>query len=64
MSEEALLRKKNNARDANRTTEKRKTKARWNEVGKDAIWWSTAMNREEWRQLLSESKTLTELWNQ
>jgi hypothetical protein len=24
-------------------------------------WWSTAMNREEWRQLLRETRTLTEL---
>ena len=24
-------------------------------------WWSTAMNREEWRQLLRETKSLTEL---
>jgi hypothetical protein len=43
-------------------------KARWREeVGKDArmlgirSWWSTAMNREEWRQLLREATTLTEL---
>jgi hypothetical protein len=43
-------------------------KAHWREeVGKDAkmlvirSWWSTAMNREEWRQLLSEVRTLTEL---
>jgi hypothetical protein len=24
-------------------------------------WWSTAMNRKEWRQLLREARTLTEL---
>jgi hypothetical protein len=36
-------------------------------TGKDEIilgirsWWSTAMNREEWRQLLREAKSLTEL---
>jgi hypothetical protein len=43
-------------------------KARWREeVGKDArmlgirSWWSTAMNREEWRRLLREAMTLTEL---
>jgi hypothetical protein len=37
------------------------------EVGKDVrmlgirSWWSTAMNREEWRRLLREARTLTEL---
>jgi hypothetical protein len=37
------------------------------EVGKDArmlgirSWWSTAMNREEWRRRLREVRTLTEL---
>jgi hypothetical protein len=43
-------------------------KACWREeVGKDTrmlgirSWWSTAMNREEWRQLLRETRTLTEL---
>jgi hypothetical protein len=45
-------------------------KARWREeAGKDAIilvlgirsWWSTAMNRGEWRRLLREARTLTEL---
>jgi hypothetical protein len=43
-------------------------KAHWrDDVGKDAImlgirsWWSTAMNREEWRRLLREARTLTEL---
>jgi hypothetical protein len=43
-------------------------KARWREeVGKDArmlgirSWWCTAMNREEWRQLSREARTLTEL---
>jgi hypothetical protein len=43
-------------------------RARWrDEVGKDArmlelrSWWATAMNREEWRKLLSEAKTLCEL---
>jgi hypothetical protein len=36
-------------------------------VEKDAImlgirsWWSTAMNRGEWRRLLREARTLTEL---
>jgi hypothetical protein len=42
-------------------------KARWREeVGKDARmlgirgWWSTAMNREEWRRLLREVMILTE----
>jgi hypothetical protein len=42
--------------------------ARWkDEVGKDArttglrSWWATAMNREEWRKLLKEAKTLYEL---
>jgi hypothetical protein len=42
--------------------------ARWkDEVGKDArmlglrSWWATAMNREEWRKLLKETKTLYEL---
>jgi hypothetical protein len=52
-------------------TEQRKTgrpKARWREeVGKDVrmlgirSWWSTAMSREEWRQLLRKARTLTEL---
>jgi hypothetical protein len=39
-------------------------RARWrDEVGKDArmlglrSWWATAMNREEWRKLLRETKT-------
>jgi hypothetical protein len=39
-------------------------KARWRKkAGKDAImlgirsWWSTAMNREEWRRLLREART-------
>jgi hypothetical protein len=43
-------------------------KARWREeVGKDArmlgirSWWCTATNREEWRRLLREARTLTEL---
>jgi hypothetical protein len=43
-------------------------RARWrDEVGKDArmlglrSWWATAMNREEWRKLLKEAKTLYEL---
>jgi siroheme synthase (precorrin-2 oxidase/ferrochelatase) len=37
------------------------------EVGKDEkmlrirSWWSTTMNREEWRRLLREAMTLTEL---
>jgi hypothetical protein len=42
--------------------------ARWrDEAGKDArmlelrSWWATAMNREEWRKLLKEAKTLYEL---
>jgi hypothetical protein len=40
-------------------------RARWrDEVGEDArimglrSWWATAMNREEWRKLLRENKTL------
>jgi hypothetical protein len=40
-------------------------RARWrDEVGKDARmlglgrWWATAMNREEWRELLKEAKSL------
>jgi hypothetical protein len=43
-------------------------RARWrDEMGKDArmlglgSWWATAMNREEWRKLLRETKTLYEL---
>jgi hypothetical protein len=43
-------------------------KAHWREeVGKDErmlgirSWWSTAVNREEWRRLLREAMTLTEL---
>jgi hypothetical protein len=43
-------------------------RARWeDEFGKDArmlglrSWWATAMNREEWRKLLREAKTLYEL---
>jgi hypothetical protein len=43
-------------------------RSRWrDEVGKYArmlglrSWWSTAMNREEWRKLLKEGKTLYEL---
>jgi hypothetical protein len=43
-------------------------KARWREdVGKEArmlgvrSWWSAAMNREEWRRLLREARTLKEL---
>jgi hypothetical protein len=50
---------------------KRKTgrpKARWREeFGKDArmlgtrSWWSTDMNREEWRRISRETRTLTEL---
>jgi hypothetical protein len=43
-------------------------KARWRkEAGKDArmlgirSWWSAAANREEWRRLLREARTLTEL---
>jgi hypothetical protein len=50
---------------------KRKTgrpKALWREeVGKDermlgiSSWWSTAMNREEWRRLFRKARTLTEL---
>jgi hypothetical protein len=45
----------------------RRPKARREEVGRDArmlrirSWLSTAMNREEWRQLLREAGTLTEL---
>jgi hypothetical protein len=42
--------------------------ARWrDDVGKDArilgirSWWATAMNREEWRKLLKEAKTVYEL---
>jgi hypothetical protein len=52
-------------------TGQRKTgrpKARWREeVGKDArilgirSWWSTAMNREEWRRLLRETRTLRDV---
>jgi hypothetical protein len=40
-------------------------RARWRyDVGKDARivglrdWWATAMNREEWRKLLKEAKTV------
>jgi hypothetical protein len=43
-------------------------RTRWrDEVGKDArmlglrSWWATAMNREKWRNLLKEAKTLYEL---
>jgi hypothetical protein len=42
-------------------------KARREDAGKDArmlgirSWWSTAINREEWRRLLREARTLTEL---
>jgi hypothetical protein len=42
-------------------------RAQREEVGKDMrmlgirSWWSPAMNREEWRQLLREAMTLTEL---
>jgi hypothetical protein len=43
-------------------------RARWrDDVGKDARmlgirnWWSTAMNREDWRKLLREAKSLYEL---
>jgi hypothetical protein len=43
-------------------------KARWREdVEKEArmlgirSWWSAAMNREEWRRLLREARTLKEL---
>jgi hypothetical protein len=43
-------------------------RARWrDEVGNDArmlrlrSWWTTAMNREEWRKLLRETKTIYEL---
>jgi hypothetical protein len=42
-------------------------RARWrDQVGKDASmglksWWATTMNREEWRKLLREAKTLYEL---
>jgi hypothetical protein len=43
-------------------------RARWrDEVGMEAgmlelrSWWTTAMNREEWRKLLREAKTLYEL---
>jgi hypothetical protein len=43
-------------------------RARWrDEVGKDArmlglrSWWATAINRDEWRKLLSEAKTIYEL---
>jgi hypothetical protein len=43
-------------------------RARWgDEVGKEArmlelrSWWATAMNREEWRKLLREAKTVYEL---
>jgi hypothetical protein len=41
-------------------------KARWKEVGKNAralglrSLWSTAVNREEWRQLLKETKNVTQ----
>jgi hypothetical protein len=45
-----------------------KPRARWrDEVGKDTrmlglrSWWARAMNREEWRKLLMEAKTLHEL---
>jgi hypothetical protein len=44
-------------------------RATWrDEVGEDArmlgvwSWWATAMNREEWRKLLKEAKTLYELY--
>jgi hypothetical protein len=43
-------------------------RARWrDDVGKTArmlgirSWWATAVNREEWRKLLKEAKTLHEL---
>jgi hypothetical protein len=43
-------------------------RARWRDyVGEDArmlglrSWWATAMNREDWRKLLKEAKTLYEL---
>jgi hypothetical protein len=43
-------------------------RGRWrDEVGKDvrmlrlSSWWATAMNREEWRKLLKEVRTLYEL---
>jgi hypothetical protein len=43
-------------------------RARWrDEVRKDvrmlglSTWWATAMNQEEWRKLLRETKTLYEL---
>jgi hypothetical protein len=42
---------------------------RRDDVGKDArmlgirSWWATAMNREGWRKLMKEAKTLYELWH-
>jgi hypothetical protein len=45
-------------------------KARWREeVRKDArmlgmSWWSTALNREEWRRLLRDARTFTEMYSQ
>jgi hypothetical protein len=45
-----------------------RSRARWrDDVGKDArmlgirSWWATPMNREEWRDLLKEAKTVYEL---
>jgi hypothetical protein len=42
-----------------------RSRARWRgDVGKNArvlgirSWWATAMNREDWRKLLKEAKTL------